>query len=211
MNLLSILLVACYIYTSTPQFNPICRSARYMCDFYNKIQNDSECMFFNDTKNKLRLLKPCTDPAKPICNWTGASYGKPAYCIAAPPALLTLPGEICQKNSDCLSGVCTLGTCIGHKDNETCTIDEDCHVGTYCSMWEGKCRTQREFGQVIYIFFSNLKNCTRDLDCTNNCVCNLGSCVYYYILDNFLRADNPSNQIVTFSILRGLCKRVYLQ
>lgn len=157
MQLLSILFVACYIYTASPQFNPTCRSARYMCDFYNKIENETECMFFNDTKNKLRLLKPCANLNTQMCNWTGASYGKAAYCVDAPPAELTLPGELCSKNSECYSGVCSGGQCIGHMDNETCTDDRDCHVGTYCSTWEGKCRTQKEFGQVTSSFLLSFR------------------------------------------------------
>lgn len=157
-----------------------------MCDNHgviNKtINGTQQCMFINDTKNKLHLIKPCTNPAKPICDYSAIASGSPAYCVAdTTPVELTLPGEYCSKNAHCLSNSCRGGVCKGRALNALCDSDKQCDVGMFCSKTYGVCTAQQLFGS----------NCTRDNECTNNCACNKQKCVYYYSFDNFLEADNP--------------------
>jgi len=151
-----------------------------MCDTHNQIQEDNVCMFINETKNKLHLIKPCSDPDFPVCDYSTVAFGTPAYCVPKEAPQKTLAGESCSTNDDCYSGRCVSRICQGNAWNTTCATDNDCGVGLFCS-WEGRCANQQLFGQ----------NCTRDFDCTNNCACNKGTCVYYYSFDNFLEADNP--------------------
>jgi len=118
-----------------------------MCDTHDVIQEENVCMFINETKNKLHLIKPCTDPNFPVCDFSTVSYGNPAYCAPEKEVPLTLPGESCSKNSDCYSGRCISRICQGNVYNETCSTDNDCGVGLFCSN-EQRCTQQQLFGQV---------------------------------------------------------------
>jgi hypothetical protein len=89
-------------------------------------------MLVNDTKNKLHLIRPCSDTALSVCNFTDVSYGNPAQCVASAAKNLTLPGEICNVNADCRSSVCNSGICKGKAFNTSCTEDQDCDVGLFC-------------------------------------------------------------------------------
>ena len=147
-SLLAAVLLLCLLDGTYSQFNPQCRGKRYMCDNHGVINVTNQCMYINDTKNKLHLLKPCTNPDKPICDYSAISYGNPAYCVAdTTPVELTLPGEYCSRNAQCLSGVCK-GTCRGKSAGTVCASDSECDVGMFCSATYKVCTKQQLFGQV---------------------------------------------------------------
>jgi hypothetical protein len=121
-----------------------------MCDLHDVITEPDMCVYVNDTKNKLHLLKPCTDSSKSFCNYSLAAYDSPVYCTASTETVnLTLPGEYCSLNSQCYSGICSSGVCQGAAYNQTCADDRDCAAGLYCFNQTLTCMYQQEFGAVI--------------------------------------------------------------
>ena len=150
------LLLFTFLTLGFAQFNPICKGKRYMCDYNDEIKEGGVCMIITDTKNKLHLVKPCTDPSYPICNYTDLVYNESAYCTApASPAVKrgsTLPGEKCKTSSECYSSTCKSGFCRGKKFNQTCSSDYDCDIGLFCSDTSNVCLYQKTFAAVSILY-----------------------------------------------------------
>ena len=108
-----------------------------------------------------------------------------------------LPGHTCLNNYECRSQKCAntngLYLCQGSVANETCSADEDCSPGLYCSKSRGICRTQLGEG----------KKCTRDFDCQNNLACANKVCIKYGKNFNGQDSDNPP------SCMGGHAEKIY--
>ena len=154
------LLLFTFLTLGFAQFNPTCKGKRYMCDYNNQIQEAGVCMIITDTKNKLHLVKPCTNPLYPICNYTDLVSGQSAYC-AAPVAPVVargsiLPGEKCKNSASCYSGICLSGFCRGKPFNQTCSTDYDCDIGLFCSDTTFVCLLQKAFAAVSILSIDSL-------------------------------------------------------
>ena len=113
----------------SPQSGSECKGIRYSCS----LQNDPDvCLNITDERGKVYLLSECAGDTS-LCPFWEATWDSPAICRAPPVQNLTLPGEKCLKNSDCISDDCVLLTCVGLAIDEICDWHNKCHTGLFCN------------------------------------------------------------------------------
>lgn len=86
-----------------------------------------------------------------------------------------LPGDRCEEDKQCLSKKCDLLVCAGFKEGYSCSKDEDCDVGLYCSEKypnQNKCVQQK----------GTYSECSKDEECKNNAGCFNKLCTKYLSL-----------------------------
>lgn len=130
--------------------NPICKGARYYCGSDN---SPNICINVSDTRQRVHYLQSC--PAETYCPFTSNYTNNTIRCIPKPAGNLTLPGEYCSNNQECLSTNCENGICKGKLLEEKCTDHSDCDPGLFCngttypdSRIQKICLKQVAFGEV---------------------------------------------------------------
>lgn len=99
------------------------------------------------------------------CN-TGSFYNdiyQTVQCGASPSVIGLTPGSTCYNNTECYSGNCTSKVCVGTKDGKTCTQNQDCDVGLYCTPSQ-VCSPLIAVGQ---------SGCYSDYECALSASCNI--------------------------------------
>jgi hypothetical protein len=105
-------------------------------------------------------------PELVLSNWTSKHY-----CIKNSDFShdrKKLPGEKCSSHNSCNKGsfsdvgYCIDGLCSGRKENENCTLHEDCVAGTFCNGL--RCEKQQNTG----MFCIDKYHCANQLGCLNN-------------------------------------------
>ena len=181
--------------TSLAFNNPVCRGKRYYCSPDN---SPMTCINVTDPKGKVHFLQKC--PTDYYCPYWQAGIGKAISCVSSwvnqttanvtklvnVNKTLIVPGEGCSKNEDCSTNSCVGGFCKGATLNATCANHEDCEPSLFCN--NKACKSQVAFNEVIKT--NLIQKCSSTWDCTNNCVCNVGKCAYFYSLDNGIASDN---------------------
>lgn len=170
----------CALFAVTnPQNNPVCKAKRYQCA--KQTLEPDVCVKIVDEQEKYYNVRRCSGE-KSFCPYEKATYTSPAKCEkpqeAAKQALL--PFDDCSKDEECVSLKCDNHKCKGKLEAEVCKSHEDCDSGLFCESLSGQCVKQKEFDQ----------DCTSDLECVNNCVCNNKKCAFYYTFTNGAEADN---------------------
>ena len=114
------------------------------------------------------------------------------------PAFTRYPGDYCSVDIDCMSNNCLGTTCQGLNKNSqaNCTTTADCEPGLYCEHTSNKCEEVKEEDD-------DDNDCSRDDECNNDNLCDLGSCTQMFSLDN----DEQTN--ITWGYLAPLCKSGY--
>ena len=131
-----------------------------------------------------------------VCSAYSTATGIPVYtmtpcspgliCAPAPASSTTCaypapnsryPGAYCASPLDCISGVCTLSTCVGTPLDGPCTDHSQCAPGTYCltpsADTQGTCAEQLLYGEA----------CAEDAECLNDSICDGLTCVKMFSLD----------------------------
>lgn len=125
MNKYLLLAVSCYFYLISSFSNPKCRGKRYRCGEFNK---PNVCVNVSEFTNKEHLLFPC--PLGKHCPISKeVNFESPLECVDNEPAKLLLPGELCTTATECLSGDCNKGICMG---TSNCQSHENCDPGYFC-------------------------------------------------------------------------------
>jgi hypothetical protein len=88
------------------------------------------------------------------------------------------PGSACTNSTDCFSGSCTSGVCVGVKDGEACAAPTDCNFGKGCI----PDTTKNGTAHCLDLIAENITGCTSDYDCQRKLGCNNGTCVQYFSL-----------------------------
>ena len=115
-----------------------------------------------------------------ICNKNEKEYDKLSY-----------PGGKCEKDSDCLSDICTNNICEGKKSGEDCIDNSECYFGLSCL---------NNFCKVPKPKFTE---CSNTDECKYPLKCFKGKCIELFSIDNGIEVDEEN---------AFLCKsgRVYL-
>ena len=92
-------------------------------------------------------------------------------------------GHTCCDNSNCVTGFCYSGMCVGYDESHQCYTDSDCSANMYCNPnpnnnW-GQCEAAFTLGQ----------NCDFDNECASGLGCSRGSCVGLGSLDIGVKTD----------------------
>lgn len=175
------IIVACLIELANNQNNPICKAKRYQCA--KEDLGPGVCVKVADEQEKYYYVTECSGE-KSYCPFEKAKYGVPALCElpAAAPAQAKVPFDKCAKDEECKSLSCVDGVCKGKLQEENCKVHEDCDPGLFCDSLTKLCIPQREFDQ----------ECSADLECVNNCVCNNNKCAFYYTFTVGADANNKA-------------------
>ena len=115
-----------------------------------------------------------------LCQKTEKEYEKLAY-----------PGGKCEKDSECLSGICENNICEGRKVGEDCIENNECNFGLSC--FNGFCKIPKP----------KYTNCLNNFECKFPLKCFKGKCTELFSIDNGVEVDEEN---------AFLCKsgRVYL-
>ena len=122
----------------------------------------------------VNTIKKCPDKQKCVYN----SQNEKGTCEDDTNKLT--PGFYCDNITQCLSGECTNSTCIGKKEGDQCSIDEDCHIGLFCNV--DKCSPLVDVGG----------DCERDVHCKSNAFCHHKKCTEYFTLEDGEQASDAS-------------------
>lgn len=159
-------------------------------------------------------IRLCTDNVNTYCpsDKLPAAQGQEILCttpstatekLAAPAT--TYPGDPCNVNTDCLSGTCTMGYCVGTPQGQGCQQDSDCNPGNYCDATNTKqCAALLAAGDA----------CDQDVMCGMNMGCNNKVCtVYFSVADNGSVTDCGNNGYPLFPIAgsAGISYSVFCQ
>eukprot|EP01016_Furgasonia_blochmanni_P002956 TRINITY_DN11156_c0_g2_i2.p1 TRINITY_DN11156_c0_g2~~TRINITY_DN11156_c0_g2_i2.p1 ORF type:complete len:351 (-),score=24.41 TRINITY_DN11156_c0_g2_i2:120-1172(-) len=176
-----IVILVCALYLVSWAQNPKCRGRRYSCKTSGFTIAEGVCMNNSvDAKGKIFLLQTCNDDNETCAvNATSSKIVKCGEKIKE--VTFKLPGETCERNSDCLGSICVESVCKGNSTGHNCTEHSQCEVGYHCNATL-QCAIQKEYSE----------KCRDDYDCVNNCGCNNGTCNYYYSLSSGLPSDNPT-------------------
>jgi len=130
-------------------------------------------------------MKTCADKGF-ICQLP-SGMEEEGLCIAKDSLASLLPGEYCEKSSQCLyGGECKGNVCEGKKKGGACTLDEECDVEMYCENQE--CQE------------ADKDSCESGKKCTSNKLCYKGKCHMIGQLDDGQASEIP-----------GLCKSYYIK
>ena len=132
--------------------NPKCRGVRYYCGADN---SPNVCINVTDNRQRIHVLQSC--PENTYCPYNSNYTNNTISCVASPPGNLTLPGEYCSNNQDCLSANCENGMCKGQELEGHCSDHYDCDPGLFCngttypdSKVQKICLKQVAFGEVKF-------------------------------------------------------------
>lgn len=96
---------------------------------------NEECSYEHVNKLDLHLCNSTNLVCQPI------EFDAQSVCVPIVIAKNSiLPGELCEKNEDCISGVCNEkanSTCTGKEENDPCKRTAECGKGLYC--FNNKC------------------------------------------------------------------------
>lgn len=107
------------------------------------------------------------------------TQGKVQKCAPALPRRFS--GDFCALDEECISGICVLGICYSNNLLEDCQDTLDCNVGLYCDGLV--CQNQKKEGA----------SCSKDYECANSLMCNLGICVGYWSREKGEEVEEPVN------------------
>ena len=123
-------------------------------------------------------LNPCR--SNQICNLNfGEEIDK---CIPKDSVPTLLQGELCNSNSDCISGICDqnqIKRCTAPlKENDLCSSHSECPVGTSCAQYstysgDNKCLKLLQENNTE----AKCDNYEFGLKCQTNLICNGGICI----------------------------------
>ena len=119
-----------------------------------------------------------------------------------------LPSLPCEKNEDCLSGICQNKYCLGKLFEETCISASDCEYGYTCRK-----DLNNEYKCLEPITTGN--KCEMDTDCVHESGCLDHICTQYFSLENNQKGNYISNQNLSFcksgySDFIGICQNLSL-
>ena len=119
-----------------------------------------------------------------------------------------LPSLPCEKNEDCLSGICQNKYCLGKLFEETCQSASDCEYGYTCRK-----DSNNEYKCLEPITTGN--KCEMDTDCVHESGCLDHICTQYFSLENNQKGNYISNQNLSFcksgySDFIGICQNLSL-
>jgi len=161
------------------------------CPKYNCMGNVKEREVCATWKDFGMNMSTCADKGF-ICQLP-SGMEEEGLCIAKDSLPSLLPGEYCEKPSQCLyGGKCEGNVCKGKKEGDVCTLDEECDVEMYCGNEresESK-KCQRADG----------KSCKDGKKCASNKLCYKEDCHMIGQLDDGKDSEIP-----------GLCKSYYIK
>ncbi|CAG9324487.1 unnamed protein product [Blepharisma stoltei] len=111
------------------------------------------------------INKTCVHESSSICNYLDRSR---------------LTGQDCCKHTDCQSEQCGKSGCIGIKESQHCSKDEECDTNLYCT----------DLGFCYKSYSSGSNGCKRDNECGAGYGCNFGKCVQYFSLSDGKKTED---------------------
>jgi len=148
--------------------------------------NANTCLKLDDSSTSdynVIDIRPCVSPFGSVCPATTNIGENDEIACTASTALPVLtagsvvPGMPCTSDVVCVSGICSMGYCVGVGSGESCATngDEDCNPGLYCDT------TQTTPVCTALLGLGNY--CTGDNQCAMNLGCNNNVCTAFYSLD----------------------------
>ena len=145
----------------------------------NTTRRDKVCVYtdnpFNELGNNATVYPRAVCKSDEFCNFNpdlvNTNWTSKHYCVKASDVShdrKKLPGEKCTSHDSCVKtklsdvGYCIDGLCSGRKENENCSVHEDCLAGTFCNGL--KCEKQQSEGR----FCIDKYHCANNLGCLNN-------------------------------------------
>eukprot|EP01022_Parablepharisma_sp_SALTPOND_P016478 TRINITY_DN241_c0_g1_i1.p1 TRINITY_DN241_c0_g1~~TRINITY_DN241_c0_g1_i1.p1 ORF type:complete len:468 (+),score=34.89 TRINITY_DN241_c0_g1_i1:878-2281(+) len=153
---------------------------KYICK-KEEVEENKVCAVQTIESVMMRLCK-----SGEVCP-TPAGLEEESLCTRKEDLKTALPGEYCDKDSQCIYGTCKGSVCVSKGKGEACKHDEECNVGLYCS---GECTPVVSKGD----------NCTASTKCDPNTFCYEGVCTLYAQFENGANATIPA-----------VCKSYYIQ
>jgi hypothetical protein len=125
----------------------------------NKCKPDEFCQV---TPNPWDAFSKSKDPVEGSCKKKSEQLNKEKRW----------PGEACDAENTCLQGDCKDGSCPGAKAGEECKQHNDCIVGTFCQLEQGKGTCTKQLGSG--------EKCTGSYQCQNKYLCFEDKCQAVY-------------------------------
>lgn len=154
-------------------------TAYYCPNNFGDLQPDQCMLSVNDSNyGILQNIQYAND----ICDWnytcTQLDLESNGTCepIVNPPGN---PGDFCNETYPCKSNKCYDGFCLGIRENEVCGVPSDCMPGFYCDQTTLVCEKLK----------SKSTPCKHNYECSNYLLCNLGTCINYFSLQNNENTD----------------------
>jgi hypothetical protein len=128
----------------------------YKCKTSSQQFTTNTCSFY-DEEGDAYYLKSCS---KGYSCTAGISETSNSTCTQNTPTSYAGPGEDCDDNTDCYTGLCNKGVCLGQTYEQVCVGDKYCNAGLYCN--EAK---------ICVELLKADAECTRDEQCTYGYYC----------------------------------------
>ena len=173
----------------------------YKCREKTQHFTPGTCIFWQDSTNTY-YLEPCTKKGESCSSANGFTN---VTCAEPTPELGTAyPGELCNKNEDCVSNHCSGGLCVGKAINEACEHTTDCNSGLYCPHHIGNCTR---------LMAQNTTGCTEDSHCDYDSICSpipnhaekLNWCIPYFSLGVDHEISSCGDNYIEPKCSTGIC------
>jgi hypothetical protein len=139
------------------------------CSVVNPVLNGVNFDYYNIEVKFCGGSKYCSIPDMTTWSKTDKSTFKCAEKYYYP----LVDHEKCESNSNCGSGLCRDGRCLGKDFNSTCSASNECVVGAYCDGYMKKCLPQKTENQT----------CNSSEECVNMAGCYNKTCTRYWSLN----------------------------
>lgn len=171
------------------QYNPLIGNYNFLCG-KDYLEVEDLCGVYNEKTDTFYIGKKCGKKEQCLYN----SLTHVWQCVKK--ADYTKNTKKCTYHEECISGECLNSACHAQTENSTCTKNEQCEVGLYCSDYR-TCEKYLEVG----------KECTSSDQCGPRLLCNENYCTEFASLSPGSRTIDPI-LCTTGLAFSGMCIKV---